>query len=203
MSQYPSRPRSPCIFQEKTHLARSLQPVFRLAWENLFKPTCLQTTRKIATPRVTPGIDRGSFGFYANRKWQGLPWCGSLCLQQLEQDVVSTEKAPMIQTKKFLAVVMVCGMFLAPSATPAGAGDACCDRCPPPPQAVHLCVVDPCTHCSYEITACVPACCACETPCLEECRKGILGRKILTYKWPCGHCIDVVITAHGKTIVRD
>jgi hypothetical protein len=52
------------------------------------------------------------------------------------------------------------------------------------------------------VTVCVPACCASETPCLVGWKPGIFGRKVLTYKWSCGHCVDVVITKHGKTIVR-
>ena len=108
------------------------------------------------------------------------------------------------------------------AATPADAGlfhhkaPSCCEPapvccepapvcpCPPPPVSVEWCVKDPCTCCTYTVSACVPACCAGVTPCLDGCRKGFLGRKILTYKFPCcGHCVDVVITKHGRTIVRD
>lgn len=74
--------------------------------------------------------------------------------------------------------------------------------CPPPPVNVTICVKDPCTCCTYEVSVCVPAQCAREVPCLDSCRPGLLGRKVLTYKWPCGHCVEVVITKHGKTIVR-
>ena len=74
---------------------------------------------------------------------------------------------------------------------------------PPPPVAVSWCVEDPCTCCKYTVTACLPACCECETPCLVGWKPGLLGRKILTYKFACGECVDVVITKHGKTIVRD
>ena len=78
----------------------------------------------------------------------------------------------------------------------------CC--CPPPPVSVTWCVEDPCTCCTYEVTACVPACCAGEIPTLVDCRKGFFGRKILTYKFlSCDHCVDVVITKFGRTIVRD
>ena len=77
----------------------------------------------------------------------------------------------------------------------------CC--APPPPVHVSWCVKDPVTCCTYEVSACVPACCAGEAPCLVGCRKGFFGRKILTYKFACcGHCVDVVITKHGRTIVR-
>ncbi len=29
-------------------------------------------------------------------------------------------------------------------------------------------------------------------------KPGLLGRKVLTYKFPCGECVEVVITKHGK-----
>jgi len=75
--------------------------------------------------------------------------------------------------------------------------------CPPPPVFVTICVKDPCTCCTQEVSVCVPACCACETPCLDSCRPGFLGRKVLTYKFPgCGHCVEIVLTKHGKAIVR-
>ena len=87
----------------------------------------------------------------------------------------------------------------------ATAGD-CCPKpvccVPPPPVLVDWCVEDPCTCCKYSVSACLPACCKCETPCLVGWRPGLLGRKILTYKFPCGECVEVVITKHGKTIVR-
>lgn len=80
----------------------------------------------------------------------------------------------------------------------------CCTPPPPPPVKVSWCVCDPCTGCKYPVSACVPACCQGVTPCLDDCRKGILGRKILTYKFPCcGHCVEVVLTKRGRTIVRD
>lgn len=79
----------------------------------------------------------------------------------------------------------------------------CAPVCPLPPVEVALCVVDPVTCCKYPVTVCVPAECACAEPCYAGCRPGVFGRKILTYKWPCGHCVDIVITKHGKTIVRD
>lgn len=82
----------------------------------------------------------------------------------------------------------------------------CCEPapvcCPPPPVKMVLCVTDPCTGCVYPETICIPACCEGETPCMTW-RKGIFGRKVLTYKWKCcGHCVEVVITKHGRTIVR-
>jgi hypothetical protein len=33
-------------------------------------------------------------------------------------------------------------------------------------------------------------------------RKGFFGRKVLTYKFACGECVEVVITRRGRTIVR-
>ena len=84
----------------------------------------------------------------------------------------------------------------------------CCEPapvcCPPPPVRVSWCVVDPCDPCAtYNVSACVPACCANTQPCMVGCKKGMFGRKILTYKFPCcGHCVEVVITCFGRTIVR-
>jgi hypothetical protein len=79
----------------------------------------------------------------------------------------------------------------------------CCEPPPPPPVEVTWCVEDPCTCCKYTVSACLPACCACQVPCLVDCRTGIFHRKILTYKFPCGECVEVVITKHGKVTVRD
>lgn len=118
----------------------------------------------------------------------------------------------------FRGLIMGCAAAVAlafVAAAPAEAGlfahhaDRCCQPapvcCPPPPPVqVSWCVQDPCSCCTYEVSACVPACCAGEIPCLDGCRKGFFGRKILTYKFVgCGHCVDVVLTKHGRTIVRD
>lgn len=82
--------------------------------------------------------------------------------------------------------------------------DTCCTPCPPPPVDVTLCVVDPCTCCAQEVCVTVPACCADETPCVADCRPGAFGRTILTYRWAsCDYCVDVVLTKHGRAIVRD
>lgn len=79
-----------------------------------------------------------------------------------------------------------------------------CCVCPPAPVSVTWCVKDPVTCCTYEVTACVPACCEGVVPCYAGCRPGFLGRKILTYKFPCCEtCVDVVITPFGRVIVRD
>jgi hypothetical protein len=99
-------------------------------------------------------------------------------------------------------------------AAPANAADCCSPApapvcctpapvCCPPPVEVQWCVQDPVTCCTYSVSACVPACCAGVAPCYDGCRKGLFGRKILSYKFPgCDHCVDVVITKHGRTIVR-
>jgi hypothetical protein len=82
--------------------------------------------------------------------------------------------------------------------------DPCCTPCPPPPVEVPLCVVDPCTGCCTTVCVTVPAECACEAPCLVGCRPGCFGRSILTYRWSCcNYCVDVVLTKHGRAIVRD
>ena len=88
------------------------------------------------------------------------------------------------------------------------AATPCCECapvcCPAPPVEVSFCVVDPVTCCKYPVTVCVPAECAGQTPCYVGCRPGFLGRKILTYKFPCcGECVDIVITKFGRVIVRD
>ncbi|MGB0598107.1 MAG: hypothetical protein ACPGLY_15585 [Rubripirellula sp.] len=87
---------------------------------------------------------------------------------------------------------------------------ACCEPqpvccTPPPPVEMTWCVTDPCDPCcTYEVTACVPACCADSAPSMTGWRKGIFGRKVLTYTFVgCDHCVDVVITKFGRTIVRD
>ncbi|TWU07923.1 hypothetical protein [Stieleria varia] len=90
-----------------------------------------------------------------------------------------------------------CAPEPAPCCTPA---PVCC---PAPPVPVTFCVVDPVTCCKYPVTVCVPAECAGQIPCYVGCAKGFLGRKILTYKFECcGHCVDIVITKHGRVIVR-
>lgn len=77
----------------------------------------------------------------------------------------------------------------------------CCR--PAPPVQVTLCVIDPVTCCPYRVDVCVPAECAGVEPRLVSCRSGLFGRKVLTYQWDCcGHCVEVVITKHGRTIVR-
>jgi hypothetical protein len=128
----------------------------------------------------------------------------------------------MTSFRRFVSGCIAAAMFAFAAATPADAGlfchkaptccepaPVCCEPAPvcctpPPPVQVQWCVEDPRNCCTYTVSACVPACCAGVTPCLDGCRKGFLGRKILTYKFPCcDHCVDVVITKHGRTIVRD
>ncbi|QDV64302.1 hypothetical protein [Crateriforma conspicua] len=110
-----------------------------------------------------------------------------------------------------VTLALTAAALVAITAAPADAGclSSCCEPapvccCPPPPVPVTWCVTDPTTCCKHQVTACVPACCAGEVPCLVSCKRGFLGRKILTYKFQCcGHCVDVVITHFGKVIVRD
>ncbi|MDM4019232.1 hypothetical protein [Roseiconus lacunae] len=112
----------------------------------------------------------------------------------------------------FVAVAALCLSTLAPAAANAGCCDPaptpCCEPapvcCPAPPVKVSFCVTDPVTCCKYPVSVCVPAECAGQTPCYVGCRRGFLGRKILTYKFACcGTCVDIVITKHGRVIVRD
>ncbi|MEM8669509.1 MAG: hypothetical protein AAGG48_18430 [Planctomycetota bacterium] len=78
----------------------------------------------------------------------------------------------------------------------------CCP--PPPPVKITWCVTDPCNPCcTYEVSACLPACCVDAAPTYCGWRKGFLGRKVLTYKFlECNECVEVVITPFGRTIVR-
>ena len=110
----------------------------------------------------------------------------------------------------FIVCAAVATLALGAPTTDAGCCDPCCKPapkcccCPPPPVEKTWCVKDPCTCCEYKVTACVPACCAEAEPVLDGCRNGLFGRKVLTYKFECcDHCVDVVITKHGRTIVRD
>lgn len=125
----------------------------------------------------------------------------SVYVLQLERSQGEREMMKSVLLGLLVALGMSVGMSTTGVASDCCAPEpVCC--VPPPPVAVDLCVVDPCTCCTYKVTVCVPACCACEAPCLVGWKPGIFGRKVLTYKWSCGHCVDVVITKHGKTIVR-
>ena len=110
-----------------------------------------------------------------------------------------------IMAKLFGCVVLACVFAFGSHLSDATAGD-CCTKpvccVPPPPVEVSWCVEDPCTCCKYTVSACLPACCKCETPCLVGWHPGVFGRKVLTFKFACGECVEVVITKHGKTIVR-
>ena len=99
---------------------------------------------------------------------------------------------------KMLALAAVVAAAASFAAT-AEAGN-CCP--PPPPVKVNLCVVHPCTGCTTNLCVCVPCCCKDQTPCLASCTKGLLGRKILTYKYPCGHCVTVVAKRNGSVKAR-
>lgn len=124
----------------------------------------------------------------------------------------------MLNPRFALATGMLAALFAVQAVPTAQAGlffnchqaPACCPApepvcCPePPPVKVTWCVVDPVTCCKYSVEACVPACCEGIAPRYVGCKPGIFGRKILTYKFDCcEHCVDVVITKFGRTIVRD
>ena len=85
----------------------------------------------------------------------------------------------------------------------APAPEPCCQPCcPPPPVRMELCVKDPCSCCTYQASVCIPACCAGEEACVTW-RRGWFGRRVATYTWKCcGHCVDIVVTRHGRVIVR-
>ena len=127
---------------------------------------------------------------------------------------LESQEIKLMKPRLIMAVMALAATFCFAPVADAGccAQPTCCAApapccCPPPPPAdvkVNWCVVDPCTGCKYPVSACVPACCKGVTPCLDGWRKGLFGRKILTYKFPCcDHCVEVVLTKRGKTIVRD
>lgn len=111
--------------------------------------------------------------------------------------------------------VSACGLL--------GCGNDCCDAapvcceapapvccepapvcCPSAPVKVSWCVQNPLTCCPVEVSACVPACCENVIPELVCCKKGFLGRKVMTFSFPCcDTCVDVVFTPLGRVIVRD
>lgn len=114
----------------------------------------------------------------------------------------------MFKLRSSLLVACLALVFCIALAPQAGAawgyrGGCCCEVCcPPPPVVKVLCVKDPCTCCTYNVKVCIPACCDKEEPCVTW-RPGIFGRVIATYTWKeCGYCLDVVITKHGRVIVR-
>ena len=110
-----------------------------------------------------------------------------------------------IQFTKFalLGVLAIATSGVTTQSADAGLFGRCHDCvCQPMPVAKTLCVVDPCTGCKYQVCVKVPPCCCDEQPCVSW-RRGVFGRKVLSYKWKCcGHCVDVVITKFGRTIVR-
>jgi hypothetical protein len=84
--------------------------------------------------------------------------------------------------------------------TSAQAGGACC-CCPPAPIQTTLCVKPPCSCGSTAVCVCVPGCCT-EQPTVCWSR-GLLGRQVATYTWPCcGHQVKVVVNRRGDVKVR-
>jgi hypothetical protein len=119
---------------------------------------------------------------------------------------LETERIGVCLEMKPKILMMVLALFAVFAAVPAmasaGCGvDCCCVSCCPPPVQKVLCVTDPCTGCTKQVCVCVPACCT-EEPCVT-CRRGFLGRTVLTYTWNCCcHSVDVVITRRGDVRVR-
>jgi hypothetical protein len=94
---------------------------------------------------------------------------------------------------------------------PVGGCQSCCATpccckpaprcCPPPPKPVVFCLQDPC-GCTHKACVTVPACCACEQPCITW-RNGIFGRQIATLCWKCcDHEVKVTISRKGRVRVR-
>ncbi|MEM9657847.1 MAG: hypothetical protein AAF961_05745, partial [Planctomycetota bacterium] len=69
----------------------------------------------------------------------------------------------------------------------------CCD-CPPPMRTV-LAVENPRDRCCYAVPVCLPGCCV--RPPTVDCRRGLFGRSIVTYRWCCGFEIRVIFRARG------
>lgn len=124
----------------------------------------------------------------------------------------------MFKLRSFLLLAVVAAALMVASASDASACGSCgtpcgvsccepcctpcCQPCPPPPVKIVLCVEDPCSCCTYQASVCIPACCAGEEACVSW-RRGWFGRRVATYTWKCcGHCVDIVVTRHGRVIVR-
>lgn len=105
----------------------------------------------------------------------------------------------MLQVRSLFAIAAIALGSLVVSADNANAGNPCC--CPPPPIQATLCVNPPCSCCNTTVDVCIPGCCT-EAP--QVCwKKGLLGRQIGTYTWPCcDHTVKVVVTRRGTVKVR-
>jgi hypothetical protein len=105
--------------------------------------------------------------------------------------------------KPVLAVAAVATVLLVVGAAAAAqAGCYCVPCCPQQPMTTTLCVQPPCSCCVTPVKVCVPECCCCETPCVTW-KKGMLGRQIGTYNWPCcGYSVKVVVNRRGEVKVR-
>lgn len=74
---------------------------------------------------------------------------------------------------------------------------------PVPKVSTTICLYDACTCTTTQATLCLPATCCGEPPQITW-RSGIFGRRIATLCWPCcGYMAEVVVTRHGRVIVRD
>ena len=96
-------------------------------------------------------------------------------------------------------VVIVGTLFALPETSSATLRARQCQAAPSVERMI--CVVDPCTGCAKEVCVCVPCCCT-EDPCVT-CRRGVFGRTVLQYCWPCcGYKVEVVINRLGAIRVR-
>jgi len=107
----------------------------------------------------------------------------------------------MLRIRTVAAVAAIALGTLVGSANVSFAGDACC-CCPPAPIQTVLCVQVPCSCCPpQEVCVCIPGCCT-EAPTVCW-KKGLFGRQIATYTWPCcGHEVKVIATRRGDLKVR-
>lgn len=104
--------------------------------------------------------------------------------------------------KPVLAVAAVATVLVFACAAAAAQAGCPCVPCCPQPMTTTLCVQPPCSSCVTPVKICVPECCGCETPCVTW-KKGMLGRQIGTYNWPCcGYSVKVVVNRRGEVKVR-
>lgn len=75
-------------------------------------------------------------------------------------------------------------------------------RCYGGPIHQTLCVDNPadCCHKLYAVPVCVPACCTGQPVCCGS-TVGLLGRGIVTYRWPCGFEAVLTFRVHGGVLI--
>ena len=72
-------------------------------------------------------------------------------------------------------------------------------KCTPKGEMV-LQVKVPCECCTLDIPVCLPCCC--EGAPEVCCKKGILGREVVEYKWCCGFKVKIIFDRCGDVVVH-